>query len=134
MRRLCVIARFLVREYEWLDAVLGRATDSACLMLLNLLCDPSLASGKKVEGYVLSNKLSQIIGGRPDLRAELVRRYQAPNLVASHSLIEEVLAKSPDESVVLAMVRSYAKRGKPFDGRLRATIEGVALVRRPVSG
>jgi len=124
----------LLGEYEWLDAVLGRATDAAYLMLFDLFCDPNVASEKKIEGYVLSNKLSQIISGRSDLRAELVRRYQDPSLVACHSLIEEVLAKSPDESVVLAMVRSYSKRGKPFDGRLRAAIEGVALVRRPVSG
>jgi len=49
-------------------------------------------------------------------------------------MIEEVLAKSPDENVVLAMVRSYSKRGKPFDRTLRTAIEGVALGRRPAPG
>ena len=49
-------------------------------------------------------------------------------------MIEDVLAKSPDESVVLAMVRSYSKRGKPFDRTLGAAIEGVALERRPAPG
>lgn len=124
----------LLGEYEWLNAVLRRGTDSAYLMLFDLSCDPKVAGGKnKIDGWHLSNKLADFVGTRPDFRAELVRRYQDPNLAACHSLIEEVLARSPNESVVLAMVRSYAEKRKPFDERLRAAIEGVALERRPVS-
>ena len=124
----------LLGEYAWLNAVLGRATDSAYLMLFDLSCDPKVAGGKnKIDSWTLSNKLADFIGTRPDFRAELVRRYQDPNLAACHSLIEEVLARSPNESVVLAMVRSYAERRTPFAGLLGAAIEGVALGRRPVS-
>jgi hypothetical protein len=124
----------LLGEHEWLDAVLGCATDSAYLMLFDLFFDLNVASGKKIEGWTLSNKLSEVIGRRPDLRAELVRRYQDPRLAACHPMIEEILAKSPDKSVVLAMVRSYSKGEKPFDQRLRAAIEGVALERLPAPG
>ncbi len=121
-------------EYEWLDAVLRRGTESAYLMLFDLSCDPKVAGGKnKIGDWALSSKLAEFIGSRPDLRTELVRRYQDPNLATCHSLIEGVLTKSPDESVVLAMVRSYAARRKPFDGLLRSACEGVALERRPVS-
>jgi len=124
----------LLGEYEWLDAVLARATDSAYLMIFDLFCDPNTADGKKIEGYVLSSKLGEVISRWPDLRSELLRRYEDPKLAHCHPVIEEVLAKSPDENVVLAMVQSYSKRRKPFDQLLRAAIEGVALERRPAPG
>ncbi len=124
----------LIGEYEWVDAVLGRATNSAYLMVFDSFCDPNTAAGKRVERYVLTDKLGEIIGKRPDLRSELLRRYEDPELAHCHPMIEEVLAKSPDERVVLAMVRSYSKRGKPFDRTLRAAIEGVALGRRSAPG
>lgn len=124
----------LLGEYEWLDAVLRRGTVSAYIMLFDLSCDPKVAGRKnKIGDWTLSRKLAEFIGSRPDLRAELVRRYQDPNLAACHPMIENVLTKSPDESVVLAMVRSYAARRKPFDGQLRIALEGVVLERRPLS-
>lgn len=122
-------------EYQWVDAVLRRGTDSAYLMLFNLFCDPKVSDGvNKIEGWTLFRKLAEFIDSRSDTRAELVRRYQDPNLTACHSLIEGVLAQSPDESVVIAMVRSYAARRKPFDGQLRTALEGIVLEQRPVSG
>jgi NACHT conflict system protein len=124
----------LLGEYDWVDALFARATDSAYLMVFDLFCDPNTAGGKKIEGYVLSNKLAEVISRRPDLRNELLRRYEDPKLAHCHGVIEEVLAKSPHESVVLAMVQSYSKRRKPLDQLLRAAIEGVALERRPVPG
>lgn len=121
-------------EYDWLNAVLGRSTDSAYLMLFDLLCDPKIAAGKtKIDGWTLSNKLAEFMDSRPDVRVELLCRYEDPDLAGCRPLIEEVLAKSPDESVVLAMVRSYAARSNPLDRRLRAAIEGVVLERRPLS-
>jgi len=119
-------------EYAWLNAVLERGTDSAYFMLFDLSCDPKLAGGKnKIDGWTLANKLAEFIGMRSDIRAELVRRYQDQKLAGCHSLIEQVLAKSPDESVVLAMVRSYTARRKSFDGLLHSAIEGVVLEQRP---
>jgi len=124
----------LLAEYEWMNAVLKRETESAYLMIFDLLGDPEVAGGKnKIDGWTLSSKLAEVVGTLPSLRAELVRRYQDPSLFACHPLIEEVLAKSPDENVILAMVRSYWARRKPFDGHLRSAIEEVALERRPVS-
>jgi hypothetical protein len=124
----------LLGDSTWVDALLGRATDSAYRLLFDLLCDPNLANGQKIEGYVLAGKLSDLIRRRPDLRSDLLHRYQDLKLGHCHSIIEEALAKSPDEGVVLALVRSYSKQGKPFDQRLRATIESVALEQRPAPG
>lgn len=124
----------LLGEYEWMNAILRRGTESACIMLFDLACDPKGTGRKiKIDGWTLSNKLAEFINAHPDIRAELVRRYNDPKQLAGHTLIEEVLAKSPDDSVVLAMVRSYAAKKRPFDERLRSAIEDVALVQRPVS-
>ena len=125
----------LLGEYEWLNAVLGRGTESACLMLIDSACGPNAAGSEaKVDGWTIATKLAEFVGTRPAVRAELVRRYEDPTLAACHPLIEQVLAKSPDASAVLAMVRNYAAKKREFDWSLHSTIEEVALEKKPVSG
>jgi hypothetical protein len=103
-------------------------------MLFDLSCDAKIASGKnKINGWTLSNKMAGVFSMWPGLRVELLRRYQDPAFSGCHPLIEEVLAKSPDEGVVLALVRNYAARKRPFDGRLHSAIRELALEQRPVS-
>ncbi|MGO9455192.1 MAG: NACHT domain-containing protein [Candidatus Binataceae bacterium] len=124
----------LLGEYQWVEAVLARTTDSAYLMLFDLFGDSKLAGGKKVEAYYLARQLSEVIKERPHLRDELLRRYDHPKFDLCNELIGQVLAESPDERVVLAMVRNYTKRKRAFDRLLEVAIEGTALGRRPAVG
>ena len=123
----------LLGEYDWLNAVLTRGTETACLMFFDLVCDPAIVGAKKkIDGWTFSNRLAEFITTRPHLRSELVRRYQEAKFAACHPLIEQVLAKSPDSDVILALVRSYAARKKQFDNLLRTAVKEVALEQRPV--
>jgi hypothetical protein len=124
----------LLGDYQWVSAVIGRGTKSACLMLFDLRCDENLGSSSaKLDTWTISTELASLIITFPHLRDELIRRYQDPMLSACHSLIEQVLAKNPDSRALLALVQNYAAKNRGFDGSLRFAIEEAALEKRPVS-
>jgi hypothetical protein len=125
---------FLIDEYDWMDALFCRNTESACLMLLDFYCDPKRSAIKgRIDYGTFSTRFANFARERPNLRAELLRRYQDQALISYHPIIEDILAKLSDESVVLAMVQNYALRRRSFDGCLRTAIENVALGRQSTS-
>lgn len=116
-----------LKEYRWQRAMLSRGTDS-CLRALELSCDAE----DQVRGAI-AYQLAELAGKNPDIRTELMRRYEDESYMSCHSVIEEILVKNPDTQVVLAMVRSYTLRKKNFDGLLGKAISGVALKQHKVS-
>ncbi|MCQ8876199.1 hypothetical protein NP945_30610 [Mesorhizobium sp. LMG17149] len=125
--------RFL-SKHEWVSALLGKETETAHLLLLDLLCDPQVGGKEnKVDSWTVSNKVAGYLSSHPSFRVELIRRYQDPIFAPCHNLIEDILSKSPNENALLAMIHNYAQTGKPLDRRLREAVEEIALERRPVS-
>jgi NACHT conflict system protein len=49
-------------------------------------------------------------------------------------LLEAVVDKLGDPDALMAIIRSYLARTKPFDGSLRFAIEAVAIGQRPAPG
>jgi hypothetical protein len=124
----------LLGDYQWVSALIGRGTKSACLMIFDLRCDDNLGgSSAKLDTWTISTELASLITTFPGLREELIRRYQDSALSACHSLIEQVLAKNPDSGTLLALVQNYAAKNRGFDGSLRSAIEEAVLEKRPVS-
>ena len=115
-----------MEEYHWQTAMLRRGTDS-CLRALELSCDTEESA--KV---VISHELAELADKNPDLRTELMHRYEDESYMFCHPMIEKILVKNPDIRVVLAMIRSYALRKKKFDRLLGNAIRGVALKKHQV--
>jgi hypothetical protein len=116
-----------------LQALLTRGTVTAFLLLLDLLCDSALgAPAARVDAWWIAETLAGFLRSHPEFRNELMRRYENAKMAPCHGLIEQALAKSPDNRSVLAMVRRYAVTGRKFDGLLLSAIKCVALEQRPV--
>ena len=125
----------LVTDYNWRSAILQRKSESAFLAFLDLLSDPRFAPAtSKLQSWSTTEGLGAFINEHPHLRSELLRRYESDDYAACRSLIEETLAKSPDVASILAMVRSYSKRGMALDYTLRSALEKIALAHRPHEG
>jgi len=123
----------LLAEHAWLQALLTRGTVTAFLLLLDLLCDSALgAPAARVDAWWIAETLAGFLRSHPEFRNELMRRYENAKMAPCHGLIEQALAKSPDNRSVLAMVRRYAVTGRKFDGLLLSAIKCVALEQRPV--
>jgi hypothetical protein len=62
----------------------------------------------------------------------LLRKYEAEG--AAKDLLEAVVGKLGDPDALMAIIRSYLARRRPFDGTLRFAIEAVAVGQRPAPG
>ena len=107
--------------YHWQRAMLCRGTDS-CIRALELSCDAE--DSAKV---AISHELAKLAEKNPDLRTELMRRYEDEYYMFYHPMIEEILVRNPDTRLVFAIVKSYTLRKKKFDALLGNAIRGVAL-------
>jgi hypothetical protein len=122
----------LVSQHEWVDAFLGRGTVSAARMLIDLVCNGTLVAGR-VPGETWSNArlLATFIHVHPELRSEVVQRYEALSSPAAQQLMELLLSEISDAECVAALVRGYARNHKAFDGLIHHAIREAALDKRP---
>jgi hypothetical protein len=89
---------------------------------------PGSAGGN---AYWLAREMLALIQRYPDLRAEVLRRYEADADGRSRGAFEHVLAELGDADAVLALVRAYAAGGQAFDGLLQNAIHEAALSKEP---
>ena len=123
----------LLGEDGWIKAALVRKSESSCVMVLDLLCDPkTAAAGTGIHGWVFSRELVEVVKRTPSFRAALIRRYEDPSSSVCSSLVEGILAAVSDENVIMTMVERYAKAGRAFDGHFQSAVEAAVVAQRPI--
>jgi hypothetical protein len=75
-----------------------------------------------------------LVNAFPELKSELVRRYQAGRGGQGGTLIEHIFAKLGDVDCFMAIVQGYAWQNKRFDGLLDMAVRDIALRKEPVEG
>jgi len=127
--------RRLASLYHWESAIVRRGTASSALLLIDLVAEGVLGNGRGgVDPWSLSERLVSLVKAFPEVRSELVRRYQVGRGGQSGALIEHLFAKLGDVDCFLALVQGYAWQNKRFDGLLDLAIRDIALRKEPVEG
>jgi hypothetical protein len=127
--------RRLASRYNWESAIVRRGTASSTLLLIDLVAEGALADGHGgMDAWSLSERLVPLVDAFPEVKSELVRRYQAGTGGQSAVLIEHIFAKLGDVDCFLALVQGYVWQNKRFDGLLDMAIRDIALRKELVEG
>lgn len=122
------------REHEWLEAVANCGSTSSITMLLDRISDGKMVGIKGgIDGWTLARYLAGMIRNHPEMRTELIHRYEGQAAGVSKSVIEQAIAELADPDGLLALVRGYARDKRSFDGLLHRLVEGVALGKQPLA-
>jgi hypothetical protein len=122
----------LLKEHDWLNAMIKVGTEESARALLVLACDGTLMSDRRgVDPWQLSQRLARLGEEFPVIRDEMLRRYQRMSGGQPKAIIESALAELAEAPIVLALIRSYAVDNRPFDGRLAKAVRDLAVGRRP---
>jgi hypothetical protein len=85
------------------------------------------------DAYWMARELVALIQRHPDLRAEVIRRYETAGNGRGRGMFEHILAELGDADAVLVLVRAYAASGRGFDGLLQSAIREAALSKAPAA-
>ena len=83
--------------------------------------------------YWMARELLGLIQRYPDLKAEVMRRYETGGDGRGQAVFEHVLAELGDADAVLVLVRAYAAAVRGFDGLLRNAVHEAALSKEPAA-
>jgi hypothetical protein len=125
----------LLSSHGWIRVLLARGGPGVWMHVLDVLCNPQFAGAvrKDTEMSWIARLFARQLSIHPDLRAELLRRYDDPRAASNHPWIESCFASSPDAASILAMVRRYADGGRAFHYYpLSMAIESLVVKRRAV--
>lgn len=93
-----------------------------------------LFPGPAFDVWSFSETIAPFIRADSEARVELLRQYEAEGDGPAQNLLEAVVGKLGDPDALMAIIRSYLARRRPFDGALRFAIEAVAVGQRPAPG
>jgi hypothetical protein len=122
----------LASQHDWVRTIVKRGSQAAGIMLMDIAADGPGASG--ADSFWFGRELLALIQWHPDLRPELLRRYHAATSGNERMAFEYAIAELGDAEAVLTLVRSYAARGRAFDGLLENAIREAALSKEPAVG
>jgi len=124
----------LVFRQDWVRAIIKRGTRSAAIMLLDFAASGGVGRGADAgDAYWMAHELLGLIQRHPDLKAEVMHRYQAAGNGRGQAMFEHILAELGYADAVLALVRAYAAAGRGFDGLLQTAIREAALSKEPAA-
>jgi hypothetical protein len=124
----------MVFQQDWVRAIVKRGTRSAAIMLMDFAASGGAGRGGGAgDAHWMASELLGLIQRYPDLKAEVMRRYEAGGNGSGQAMFEYVLAELGDPEAVLTLVRAYAAVGRGFDGLLQRAIHEAALSKEPAA-
>lgn len=119
----------ILDNYHWTNSVFKLGTEAAARLIIDFICD-----GKLPNRHGFSTKqLADLAIRYPSISAELLQRYAAMPLGNPRAVLESILLELTDAEIVLALVRSYARHKKMYDGNIAHAIRETAVGKRPVA-
>lgn len=110
-------------NYEWLNAVVLRDTESSISRLMDLICSGTVGEYKNV---LLPGKLAILVTRYPKVYHNLLQRYKLlPATIRPR--IKNLLAEIADQEALLVLVQSYGEEGHDFDWILEKMVREIAL-------
>jgi hypothetical protein len=124
--------RWLASEHEWANAFLSRKTESSALMLIQLVNEGLLASGRNsVNQRWLSQHLAPLAEKYLPLKMEIFTLFDG-QAGPSQQLLERTIQEIGGADSVMTLLRGYARAGKPFDGSLYWALKHTAVERHRI--
>jgi hypothetical protein len=121
------------REHDWLAAVEKSGAASSARLLLDLICEGTLTTPGGIDSWTLGRKLAGSMVTQPDFRVEVYGRYEHLPTGVNREILERAITEVADADGVLALLRSRAREGKPFDRNLYEAVRHTALGERPAA-
>jgi hypothetical protein len=120
------------REYDWLKALEKRGPAFAARTLLEFLTQGAFSNKEHgLDAWTLARKLTAGFQVDANFRADVYRAYEEEIDGPGREILEHAISEAADKTVVLVLLRAYAKEGKLFSGSLRAAIRHVAVGEGP---
>jgi hypothetical protein len=132
-----MVRRFptLVRENHWAEVFIRRNTPTSATLLIDLIVDGTLGNTSgAIEVSWMSRELGSLAKRHPQLLTDLLRRYGNMTHPLGRSLIEGAMVEIGTMDAAVALIRGYARSGRPVDGQLRRALREAALDRQPAEG
>jgi hypothetical protein len=121
-------------DFEWMKAVLGRDSESAVLLYVDLYIEGIFGRGPHAaDGWHVGRELAAHVHEFPLLKPELKKRYDALSIGPARAMLEDLFGEIGGDDDLIAMVKKYAASCQPYDGRMAGAVRAVALREVPVS-
>jgi hypothetical protein len=125
----------LARENHWAEVFIRRNTHSSAMLLIDLIVDGTLGNiSGAIEVSWMSRELGTLSKRHPQLLPDLLQRYENITHPLARSLIEGTMVEIGTLDATAALIRGYARSGRPIDGQLRRALRKAALDSQPAEG
>jgi hypothetical protein len=123
---------WLASQHEWADAFLSRKTASSALMLIQLINEGLLTSGRNsVDSHWLSQRLAAVAAKHAPVKAQIFKLYEG-QAAAPQRLLEQTIQDIGGADSVMTLLRGYARASRSFDGSLYQALEHTAVERHRI--
>ncbi|PDT33907.1 hypothetical protein CO671_23100 [Rhizobium sp. M10] len=123
----------IANGYDWMKTMFGRGP-SGIMLFLDLFADGAFeASARDLSPWNIAREFSEVSKKFPVVKAEIRRRYVGAQGL-ERKVYEQIFAEIGESDDLMAMVRSYAERSKPFDDTIRRVVHSVGLRHQPIDG
>lgn len=122
----------LMDDHEWLAAIVDQKSLEAGKILIALICDGTIKLDKAIRGWGLVKQVAGYAEHYPDIRQEIMKRYETLADGPIRRLLEGAMIEVADESFILALIDNMAKAKRADDGRLKYAMEKLAIGQAPV--
>lgn len=124
-----------VRADDWVRYFMRRSTVSSALGFVDLYLGGDVPMKREgADPWYTARSLAPLASGSPEFLAALRARYSVALPGRGTEMLECLFGEVCDEECLLAMIESYARRGKCYDGRMRRVVEALSTVRQPAAG
>lgn len=123
----------IASDFEWMKAILGRDSAAAMLLYVDLFIEGVFGQGPHAASpWHIARTLAPYVHKFPQLRAEMIKRYEALGILPGRAMLEHLFGECGGEDELIAMVKKYAATGQTYDGRMDGAVRAVALRHEPV--
>ncbi len=124
----------IMARHDWLDAVIKIGTEGSARALIAMICEGRPTNARGVDSFHLSRQLARFGEQFPQIKDEILGRYERMRAGPVKSILESALIELADPSIILALIRGYSADRRAYDGGLSRALRAVALGQRPAEG
>ena len=126
--------RDIAHDHTWMRAILGRGTQEAVLLYVDLFMAGVLSGGRNgVDAWHVGRQLAEYVQRFPGLNDELKKRYEAAAVGPGRTMLEHFFGEAATEDDLMVMVAKYAASDKGYDGQMAQAVEAVTLDHVPIA-
>ena len=133
LARLARAHKDIATDFEWMKAILGRASAAAVLLYVDLFIEGVFGQGPEAaDVWHGGRELAVYVQKLPQLKAEMKQRYEAIRPGPARTMLEHLFGKLGDDDDLIVMVTKYVASGQPYDDLMDAAVQATSLRKETV--